>query len=117
FVSTCAHYAIPLTPSRHHGELQVGCPCLARRLNVVIRPLDSSRSCGTLVLEACLIPHVPHPTFRRILMTTSDKQIEANRRNAEKSTGPTSPEGKFAVRLNALKHGLLARETVIAAGD
>jgi hypothetical protein len=50
-------------------------------------------------------------------MTTSEKQIEANRRNAQLSTGPTSPEGKNAVRLNALKHGILARETVIATGD
>jgi hypothetical protein len=50
-------------------------------------------------------------------MTTSEKQIEANRRNAQLSTGPTTPEGKNAVRLNALKHGLLARETVIATGD
>ena len=50
-------------------------------------------------------------------MTTSDKQIEANRRNAQKSTGPITPEGKEAVRLNALKHGLLARETVIMTGE
>jgi hypothetical protein len=33
-------------------------------------------------------------------------QIDANRRNAQKSTGPTTPEGRAAVRLNALKHGL-----------
>lgn len=50
-------------------------------------------------------------------MTTSDQQIEANRRNAQLSTGPTSPAGKRAVRLNALTHGLLARETVVTAGD
>jgi hypothetical protein len=49
-------------------------------------------------------------------MPTSDKQIEANRRNARKSTGPVTPEGKAAVRHNALKHGLLAREAVIAGG-
>jgi hypothetical protein len=50
-------------------------------------------------------------------MTTSEKQIEANRRNTQLSTGPNSPEGKNGVRLNALKHGILARETVIATGD
>ena len=35
---------------------------------------------------------------------TSEKKAEANRRNALKNTGPKTPEGKAAVRLNALKH-------------
>src|SRR5512141_3207293 len=44
---------------------------------------------------------------------SSLKQIEANRRNALHSTGPT-PEGRERSRRNALRHGLTA-ETVIAA--
>ena len=45
---------------------------------------------------------------------TSYRQIEANRRNALKSTGPKSEEGKQASRCKALRHGLTA-ETVIGA--
>src|SRR3974390_1745263 len=44
---------------------------------------------------------------------TSLKQIEANRRNALKSTGPTTEEGKEHSRCNAVRHGLTA-ETIIA---
>jgi hypothetical protein len=43
---------------------------------------------------------------------TSFRQIEANRRNALRSTGPKTEEGKQQSRRNALRHGLTA-ETVI----
>ena len=43
---------------------------------------------------------------------TSFRQIEANRRNALKSTGPTTDAGKQRSRRNAVRHGLTA-ETVI----
>jgi hypothetical protein len=45
---------------------------------------------------------------------TSFKQIEANRQNARKSTGPITAEGKLQSRRNAVRHGLTA-ETVIGA--
>jgi hypothetical protein len=44
-------------------------------------------------------------------------QIRANRRNAQKSTGPKTPEGKERVRFNALIHGLRAESTVIPGED
>ena len=43
---------------------------------------------------------------------TSYRQVEANRRNALKSTGPRTEAGKQVSRRNALRHGLTA-ETVI----
>jgi len=47
----------------------------------------------------------------------SAAQIKANRSNAQKSTGPRTPEGKDRASQNALKHGLLAREAVIVGED
>jgi hypothetical protein len=43
---------------------------------------------------------------------TSYRQIEANRRNAVKSTGPKTEAGKQVSRCNAVRHGLTA-ETVL----
>jgi hypothetical protein len=47
----------------------------------------------------------------------SQAQIEANRRNAKKSTGPTSETGKAQSRLNALKHGMAAGCSVLPHED
>ncbi len=44
---------------------------------------------------------------------TSERQKAANRANARRSMGPKSLAGKRAVRLNALRHGLLARDVVL----
>jgi hypothetical protein len=44
----------------------------------------------------------------------SQRQIEANRSNSKKSTGPKSAEGKAAIRFNALRHGLTAENIVLS---
>jgi hypothetical protein len=44
---------------------------------------------------------------------TSNRQKKANQANARRSTGPKSPEGKRAVRLNGIRHGLLACDLVL----
>jgi hypothetical protein len=47
----------------------------------------------------------------------SQKQINANRRNAERSTGPNTPEGKAATKFNSLKHGMTAVTAVLPHED
>jgi hypothetical protein len=44
------------------------------------------------------------------------RQIEANRRNSQKSTGPRTHSGKAASSLNSLRHGLRAR-TIVLPGE
>ena len=41
------------------------------------------------------------------------KQIAANRRNAQKSTGPQTPAGRAVSKMNALKHGILSKEVLV----
>ena len=48
--------------------------------------------------------------------TLSDARLAANRENAKKSCGPTTPEGKAKSRLNAVKCGLTGN-TVLFAND
>jgi hypothetical protein len=43
----------------------------------------------------------------------SEQQNQANRRNAQLSTGPRTAEGKVRVALNALKHGLTGQQVVL----
>ena len=47
---------------------------------------------------------------------SSPHKAEANRRNARKSTGPKTDDGKARSRFNALKHGMTAK-TVLLPGD
>ena len=44
-------------------------------------------------------------------------QIDANRKNAQKSTGPKSPDGKDVTKFNGLKHGLRAEHVVLPGED
>ena len=45
----------------------------------------------------------------------TEAQIIANRRNAQKSTGPKSQKGKAKASKNSVKHGILAKKTIISS--
>lgn len=48
---------------------------------------------------------------------STNAQIQANRRNAKRSTGPRTPAGKQAAALNALVHGLRSEAVLIPGED
>jgi hypothetical protein len=64
-----------------------------------------------------MIQQCPLWSNRKQLPMTSPQQLTANRANAEKSTGPTSPEGKAKVSHNALKTGLTGRTVLLPSDD
>jgi hypothetical protein len=47
----------------------------------------------------------------------SFRQIEANRRNALRSTGPKTEDGKRRSRQNAVRHGLTSETVIVALED
>jgi len=47
----------------------------------------------------------------------TDRQIAANRANAQKSTGPRTQAGKAASSANAIKSGVYAQSTLIPGED
>ena len=50
-------------------------------------------------------------------ITTSDRRLDANRRNAQLSTGPRTPEGKARVAQNRTTHALTGKGHLILPGE
>ena len=63
-----------------------------------------------VALPRCCFQHVLELEVKPM---ATEAQINANRRNAQKSTGPRSLEGKAATNRNALKHGLCAEKHLL----
>src|SRR5262252_1452735 len=49
--------------------------------------------------------------------SVSPDKVRANRRNARRSTGPRSPEGKARAARNSISHGLFCRDLVLPGED
>src|SRR6266536_159411 len=65
-------------------------------------------------VAACASGRAPSTSTILLTVMATEKQINANRQNARKSTGPQSPEGRAAVRGNALHHRLTAKSNVLS---
>ena len=86
-------------------------------------------------MQSASVPHSKiyiHPLFSHLqfhargspkiglypgIRMATQKQIEANRRNAQKSTGPKTEQGKAKSKFNALKHGMTAEVAVLPHED
>src|ERR1017187_3289081 len=77
-------------------------------------PKSSLYPQGGAGASACQSERSSHPP--RTTMSTL-RQIEANRRNAQQSTGPTSVTGKATSSMNALKTGIHAKSLVLPSED
>lgn len=50
-------------------------------------------------------------------MNVTDRKLEANRRNAQKSTGPRTEMGKQRAKMNSLKHGFFSKAVHFESAD
>jgi hypothetical protein len=97
------------TPASILWFVHVGCGSILIRYRNGPRP-----SLRPTSHQAPCPPWTKRTQFFRSSRMSSFRQIAANRRNALKSTGPRTSEGKQHSRCNAVRHGLTA-ETVIGA--
>jgi hypothetical protein len=72
-------------------------------------------------MRFCRLTALRAESFKEVIIfpmtrasNTSPRKAAANRRNASRSTGPRTALGKSWSRRNALKHGILASQAVIA---
>jgi hypothetical protein len=64
-------------------------------------------------LNAVLYPKAE----KGVLFLSSPARVLANKTNAERSTGPVTPEGKIASSRNSLRHGLTAKTIVLSTEE
>jgi hypothetical protein len=77
--------------------------------NVSAFPLHFSASFIPHPFQKFLLRRIRSPPFQRTLAArmnniVSEQKLAANRRNAQRSTGPKTQAGRAASKMNALKH-------------
>jgi hypothetical protein len=80
-------------------------------LRLIFNNLDASTAIFTSLMCSIQARRTP------LSSTLNVVQIEANRRNAQQSTGPRSEIGKKTSSLNALRHGLTSHIVVLPTED
>ena len=70
----------------------------------------STKTTKTATTQAQAAAPQPNPKPKRSL---SDRALAANRRNAQRSTGPRTAEGKSKIRLNAARHRITAQVQIL----
>src|SRR5581483_3196150 len=118
FSCTNLHIQTPVTPlaiiSRRPLSSTPSTTCPPRSLT---RPPACEHPLSYRRPERTKVPqfHGPRPELAPNLtkQMATKKQIEANRRNAQKSTGPRTEEGKANCKMNALRHGRRAATVVL----
>ena len=87
------------------------------------QPLTMAAAAGAASAPSPICPNVDFapedttPKDRPQARTVSDAQLAANRANAQKSTGPVTPEGRAKSSLNAVKTGLTGQTVLLPSDD
>lgn len=59
------------------------------------------------------LSHVSHQKIHKEDIMATQRQIEANRQNSQRSTGAKTEKGKEIVAQNALKHGVFSKQVLL----
>jgi len=79
-------------------------------------PLVEREICACAPLGSPNLDQPPNRTVKAC-QPVSQKKLIANRQNSLRSTGPRTPQGKQAVRQNAVTHGLLSHPVVVLSQE
>src|SRR5207253_5429865 len=89
---------------------QLSSPIKSNNLTQFPSPVYTTQAHNSGVMRNFLQPNPPQKS-------PTDAKLNANRQNAQRSTGPRTPEGKKRSSLNATRHGLTGQVHVTTESD